>query len=45
MDHDGIFTSDIMLKLTDGLKEGLGLYISYCAAYLNDGNAVLGRIC
>ena len=44
MDHNGIFMTDLMLKLTNGFEKRLGLDITDGTAYFNDGNAVFCRI-
>ena len=42
MDQDGVFVADIMLELSDGLKEGLALDVTHRSADFNDGDA---RVC
>ena len=43
MNKDGIFVSYVMLELSDGFQERLAFNVSYCSAYLNDGNSVFIR--
>ena len=43
MNKDGIFVSYVMLELTDGFQERLAFDVSYCSAYLNDGDSVFIR--